>query len=455
MTRSNAREIACHLVYEMNFNGISADEAMNLLMDPEYYPTLASETEIYAERPSGKQAEYLAGVVHGVEREREALEAFIEKNAIGWSLDRISKVAVAVMEVAMYECEHAARCPHCRCHQRGSGADEKIRGRGRGVLCQRYSREICPGGSGAMMVLGLDTSNYTTSAAAFDGVSGKNCSRLLDVREGELGLRQSDALFSHVKRLPELVSQLFAEISRDEIGAVGASTRPRAVEGSYMPCFLAGSSQAQNLATVLGVPFYAFSHQQGHIAAACWSSGRMDLMDTPHLAWHLSGGTTELLLVTPGNKNVNAEKIGGTQDISAGQLIDRTGNTFGLRFPSGKEIDRLSRESDCKERFKVKLNGLTFSFSGLENKMHAFYAATGSPADTAKYVLNCVCSCIVSVTREALKQYPGFPVVFSGGVASNAQLRQSCRDFDAVFSPPEFSTDNAMGIAVLTWLQGE
>ena len=111
MTRSNARAIACHLVYEMNFNGISADEAMNLLMDPEYYPTLASETEIYAERPSGKQAEYLAGVVHGVEREREALEAFIEKNAIGWSLDRISKVAVAVMEVAMYECEHADDVP--------------------------------------------------------------------------------------------------------------------------------------------------------------------------------------------------------------------------------------------------------------------------------------------------------------------------------------------------------
>ena len=97
MTRSNAREIACHLVYEMNFNGITADEAMNLLMDPDYYPSLASETEIYAERPSGKQAEYLAGVVHGVEREREKLAGFIEKNAIGWSLGRISKVAVAVM----------------------------------------------------------------------------------------------------------------------------------------------------------------------------------------------------------------------------------------------------------------------------------------------------------------------------------------------------------------------
>ena len=305
------------------------------------------------------------------------------------------------------------------------------------------------------MVLGFDTSNYTTSVAISDGVGGKNCSRLLDVRPGELGLRQSDALFAHVKRLPELARALFAEYPGAEITAIGASTRPRAVEGSYMPCFLAGQSTAETMAAALGVPFHAVSHQQGHVVAALWSAGRMELMDTPHLAWHLSGGTTELLLVTPGNKNVNAEKIGGTQDISAGQLIDRTGHTLGLRFPSGKEIDRLSRESDCKERFNVKLNGLTFSFSGLENKMHAFYAATGSPADTAKYVLNCVCSCIVSVTREALKQYPGFPVVFSGGVASNAQLRQSCRDFEAVFSPPEFSTDNAMGIAVLTWLQGE
>ena len=304
-----------------------------------------------------------------------------------------------------------------------------------------------------MMVLGLDTSNYTTSVAAFNGVSGKNCSRLLDVPEGQLGLRQADALFLHVKRLPELVERLFAELPREEIRAVGASARPRAVEGSYMPCFLAGLSQGQNFAKVLDVPFYSFSHQQGHIAAACWSSGRMDLMQTPHLAWHLSGGTTELLLVTPGNKNVNAEKIGGTQDISAGQLIDRTGLTLGLRFPAGKEIDRLSRESDCKERFKVKLNGLEFSFSGLENKMHAFYDASNAPADTAKYVLNCVVSCILAVTREALKAYPGFPVVFSGGVASNAQLRESAQGFEAVFSPPEFSTDNAMGIAVLTWMQ--
>ena len=125
-----------------------------------------------------------------------------------------------------------------------------------------------------MPVLGLDTSNYTTSVALFDGERGVNLGCLLEVRPGELGLRQSDALFQHVKRLPQLLEQL--EIG--DIQAVGASTRPRAVEGSYMPCFLAGESQGRGIAATLGVPFYAHSHQQGHLAAAAWSAGRMDLL---------------------------------------------------------------------------------------------------------------------------------------------------------------------------------
>ena len=122
------------------------------------------------------------------------------------------------------------------------------------------------------MVLGFDTSNYTTSIAVYDGVQGQNSSRLLDVRPGELGLRQSDALFAHVKRLPELADALFASVEHGSIDAIGVSTRPRAVEGSYMPCFLAGVATAQTMASALGVPCYAFSHQQGHIAAALWSS---------------------------------------------------------------------------------------------------------------------------------------------------------------------------------------
>ena len=300
------------------------------------------------------------------------------------------------------------------------------------------------------MVLGFDTSNYTTSVAISDGVGGKNCSRLLDVRPGELGLRQSDALFAHVKRLPEMTDELFAALPKDTIRAVGASTRPRAVDGSYMPCFLAGSSQAQTLARILDVPFYAFSHQQGHIAAALWSAGRMELMDTPHLAWHLSGGTTELLLITPEGKNVHAEKLGGTSDISAGQLIDRTGKLLGLQFPAGKALDALSREVDAAEDFRVKVNGLTFSFSGLQNKVEGYYAAGHGAAETARYALRSVIGCILRTTEAARKAYPGLPVVFSGGVASNAMLREACVGTDAVFAQPQFSTDNAMGVAILT-----
>ena len=290
-----------------------------------------------------------------------------------------------------------------------------------------------------MLTLGFDTSNYTTSVAAFDGVGGKNCSRLLDVKPGELGLRQSDALF--------------ASVNIGNVTAIGVSTRPRAVEGSYMPCFLAGWSQASCLAKILNVPLYEFSHQQGHIAASLWSAGRLELMQTPHLAWHLSGGTTELLLVTPDGKTVRAEKLGGTSDISAGQLIDRTGKLLGLPFPAGKAVDALSRESDCKERYRVKLNGLEFSFSGIQNKAETFYSDTQSAADTARFVMNCIVSCIADATRTALAQYPGLPVVFSGGVASNSMLRERMREFAPVFAEPQYSTDNAMGIAVLTALQ--
>ena len=303
-----------------------------------------------------------------------------------------------------------------------------------------------------MLTLGFDTSNYTTSVAAFDGVGGRNCSRLLDVKPGELGLRQSDALFAHVKRLPELVQALCASVELKDITAIGVSTRPRAVEGSYMPCFLAGWSQASCLAQILGVPLYEFSHQQGHIAASLWSAGRLDLMQVPHLAWHLSGGTTELLRVTPEKKgSVHAEKIGGTTDISAGQLIDRTGKLLGLPFPSGKHIDALSRSAQDRQVFRVKVQGTTFSLSGVQNKVEQYHAAGNSPEETAGYALRCLIGAIVRATENALREYPGSSVVFAGGVASNTLLRSSCAALPAIFCPPQFATDNALGVAVLTW----
>ena len=295
-----------------------------------------------------------------------------------------------------------------------------------------------------MKVLGFDTSNYTTSIALFDGKDGVNCSRLLPVKPGELGLRQSDAVFSHTKSLPELSGRLFSHA--EEIGAVVVSTRPRAVEGSYMPCFMVGYSHAKLVSDLLGVPLFEVSHQQGHVAACLWSAGRLDLMDQPHLAWHLSGGTTELLLVEPEGKNVKCTKIGGTTDISAGQLIDRTGVMLDLPFPAGKHVDLLSKEAVNTDLFKVKCPGLEFSLSGVQNKVQQ-YAQCNSPAETAAYALRCVCYAVQAATKNAQKQYPGLEVVFSGGVASNSMLRSVMKD--AIFSEPVYSTDNAMGVAVL------
>ena len=306
-----------------------------------------------------------------------------------------------------------------------------------------------------MSVIGIDTSNYTTSIAVFDGADGVNCSRLLPVKQGELGLRQSDAVFAHIKSLPELSGRLFSNAEIGTVTAVGVSTRPRAVEGSYMPCFMVGYSHAKMLSDLLKAPLVEVSHQQGHVAASLWSANHLELMGEPHLAWHLSGGTTELLLVEPEGKNVKCTRIGGTTDISAGQLIDRTGQLLGLPFPAGKHIDALSREAAMTEVFKVKCPGMEFSMSGVQNKVQQFHEKHGIPAETAAYALRCVIGAVCKATENAMKEYPGMRVVFSGGVASNSMLREKIAHLNPIFSKREFSTDNAMGVAVLAYLAQE
>jgi len=304
--------------------------------------------------------------------------------------------------------------------------------------------------------LGIDTSNYTTSAAIFDGTQGENIGMLLDVPAGTLGLRQSDALFQHVKRLPDLIHTLRGRGLLQNIAGVGASTRPRAVEGSYMPCFLAGEGQGRAIADALGVPFVPVSHQQGHLAAAAWSAGKPELLDRPFLAWHLSGGTTELLHVTPDGTNVCARRIGGTSDISAGQLIDRTGVLLGLPFPAGKALDGLSAQcGDRPEAFRVKLNGLEFSLSGMENKVKELVHGGETPARVAAFTMDTIADVICRATAEAQNAYPGLPVLCSGGVASNTRMRHLLTEFcQTIFAEPRYSTDNAMGVAILAYRQG-
>ena len=301
-------------------------------------------------------------------------------------------------------------------------------------------------------VLGLDTSNYTTSVAVFEDGDGVQQKQLLPVEEGQLGLRQRDALFHHVRRLPALMEKLAQTGALEHLEAVGASTRPRPVEGSYMPCFLAGASQGQVLAHTLGIPFFPFSHQEGHLAAAAWSSGHVELLDAPFLAWHLSGGTTELLLAEPEGPGLRCTILGGTQDISAGQLIDRTGVALGLPFPAGRGLDELWEQgSEAVRAYPVRLNGLSFSLSGMENQVRKQIAQSCSRGDVARFALETIVGIVVRATQAARTAYPGLPVLCSGGVASNRRLRQvMAQDCGALFAQPEYSADNAMGVAILT-----
>lgn len=297
--------------------------------------------------------------------------------------------------------------------------------------------------------LAFDTSNYTTSAAYFDGKSGENASKPLAVPEGELGLRQSEALFAHIKSLPEVTEGLKLKHGI-EIAAIGAASKPREGEDSYMPCFLAGLSQGSTTAMAVDVPFFAFSHQQGHIASAAWSAGRMDLLEKKHLAWHISGGTTELVLVEPNGRSVHCTGIGGTTDLAAGQLIDRAGGVLGLRFPSGRELEILSQKATKKDFFAPKVNELSFSLSGVENKVQEYYFDTKNRENTAYYALLSVISAFERVTKNAKEMYGDLPVLFAGGVSSNLLLREIVQ---GIYPEPRFAVDNAMGIAILAYRQ--
>lgn len=301
--------------------------------------------------------------------------------------------------------------------------------------------------------LAFDTSNYTTSAAFFGPEYTAHARKLLEVPAGSLGLRQQDALFQHVRAMPAITGELFSQGGLEPV-AVGASVAPRETEGSYMPCFLAGKGYGEVAAQTLSVPFYPWSHQQGHLAAAAWSAGRLELLDRPFLAWHLSGGTTELLLATPGDRRaVTAQAIGGTSDISAGQLIDRTGVLLGRAFPAGKALDALARESTGKCRpFPVKLQGCSFSLSGMENKVKTLVEAGEEKAEIAGFVLDTLSLVLERATRAAQREHPGLSVLCSGGVASNSKLRAALeKTCQCVFSAPEFASDNAMGAAILTY----
>ena len=304
--------------------------------------------------------------------------------------------------------------------------------------------------------IGIDTCNYTTSAAVCDG-DGRVVANLkipLPVKAGERGLRQSDAVFHHVKNLPEIMQSLREELARGEYSpvAIGVSVTPRDVQGSYMPCFLSGRAAAYSAAAVSGVPVYEFSHQSGHVMAALYSSGHaQELTKGEFLAFHVSGGTTEALLVNPKGAEFDIELVGQTNDINAGQAIDRVGVAMGLAFPCGRELESYAASYVGEvHRHKVCVRDGNCSLSGAENIALKIYEQTGDVSASAAFLFEFIGDTLSEMAQQLLQKYGKMPVLFAGGVMSNKLMRTKLLSrFEAYFAEPAYSADNAAGTALL------
>ena len=300
-----------------------------------------------------------------------------------------------------------------------------------------------------MRVLGIDTSNYTTSVALAEESGFRQQRKLLSVGKGERGLRQSDALFLHTVDLPALMRSL-SPMGR--LDAVAYSARPRDAEGSYMPCFLAGAAAAESVAAALDVPIYRFSHQAGHLMAAVHSCGDEKIGEEEFLAFHLSGGTTELLFVRPDRElGFAVSVLGATLDLSAGQLIDRVGVMLGLSFPCGGSLERLAAESASMPRVHVCVRGFNCNLSGAENVAQKLLREGAPACDVARFALRFVERTVLEMSAAAREKYPDLPILYAGGVMRNAAIRSAVAEaFSNVwFAEPSLSSDNAVGTAYL------
>ena len=303
------------------------------------------------------------------------------------------------------------------------------------------------------VVLGIDTSNYTTSLAILtrEGDLIANIKRPLAVKAGERGLRQSDALFQHVKNIPDVMREAEKYLCDSKIVAIGVSTRPRNVDGSYMPCFLAGVAQAESISKASGAALYEFSHQCGHIMAGIYSSGNFELLNKPFLGFHVSGGTTEMLRVSFNGRAFDTTLLGGTADLNAGQLIDRIGVYMGLSFPCGREMEFLARECDKPTKAKrLKVNDYKINLSGLENLAVKMYDDTGDKSYVSSFIFNSVAEGLIALADAYFENNTKSPVLFSGGVMSNGIIKEKIKKkYEAYFAEPALSADNAVGIAYL------
>lgn len=316
-------------------------------------------------------------------------------------------------------------------------------------FCEKTVNRVC-----YSMIIGIDTSCYTTSIALItsEGEILLDSRRLLEVASGERGLRQSEALFQHLQNLPLLLAaDHWAPGQPPNVDAVCAAVIPRPAPDSYLPVFKAGAAFGQTLAGLYGIPFIGTSHQEGHIRAGL--KGNRELKGE-FLAWHISGGTTELLLVRPDHPGFAIQKIGGSSDLHVGQFIDRVGVALGTGFPAGPELERLAEGAEPGIHLPIAVQGLSLSFSGPASAAErALHSGTG--AGLAYAVFECIGRSLLLVTRHAAEIHGIDQVLVVGGVAANKMIRSYLTDAGAheglhfFFGSRELSSDNAVGVALI------
>lgn len=301
------------------------------------------------------------------------------------------------------------------------------------------------------LYLGIDTSNYTTSLAVVNEKDEIIYDRrkMLTVESGKRGLRQSEAFFQHNNNFPLMFSSLKGEIDIKQISGIAVSTKPRNIENSYMPVFKAGSNYAQVLRDVLNVPLIECSHQEGHIYA-----GMVPLnLQPPFLALHLSGGTTDLLLVQEGGSyRLNIELLTSSSDLHCGQFVDRIGVLLGLTFPAGKELDNLAQKAEKVLTIPSSVKDGVPSFSGPLTLAQKLVQRGEKREDVAFAVFKCIGKTVEKVLGFGIDKTGLKKVLLIGGVASNSYIRKYIKEKvrgEVYFAYPQLSPDNAVGVAFM------
>lgn len=314
--------------------------------------------------------------------------------------------------------------------------------------------------------LGIDTSCYTTSLALVDeqGTLLVEKRMILPVPLGEQGLRQSTALFYHLRNLPMVMQEVFSVLNGRELKVIAVSAKPLPHENSYLPVFTAGLSLAESLSAVLGIPLLKTSHQEGHLAAGVWSCAKQP--GDEFLGIHFSGGTTELLLIKEKlqpHLSYESKVLGKSQDLHAGQLVDRVGVALDLPFPAGRYLEKLAAEVDNKDEFHgdIKIpssvQGYNISFSGAETLAKKYLQQGVPPQEIARATENCLAVTVEKVIRKAIEDTGVKKVLFVGGVMANSYIRKRlCKRLEhpavgaeLYFPKPEYNSDNAVGVSLI------